>query len=352
MPLLLSKFLRAAAAALFVTIMLAPGAYAQKWGKLAPFPEPSEELYGIGSGDKLYVFGGLAPGWKPKGLVYEYDTASDKWTKKKNMPLASHHLALAALNGKIYVFGGFKYPDAGPSAWQPMDNAWEYDPANDSWKALAPVPTKRGSANAAVVNGKIYVIGGAGLHPGSKETVVHPAKPHRSLSANEVYDPATNTWETRSSLPTPRNHAAVGVVNNKVYIIAGRLGAAFITRASNTDIVEVYDPATDQWGDLKAPMPTARSASAWGTYNGKIYVAGGEQRTDKWQRTFRAVEAYDPATNHWTSLPSMTFPRHGLAGDIIGGKFHLVSGDAASGGAPGTHIDSDVHEVFDIANAK
>ena len=103
---------------------------------------------------------------------------------------------------------------------------------------------------------------------------------------------------------------------------------------------------------LKAPMPTARSASAWGTYNGKIYVAGGEQRTDKWQRTFRAVEAYDPATNHWTSLPSMIFPRHGLAGDIIGGKFHLVSGDAASGGAPGTHIDSDVHEVFDIANAK
>ena len=350
--LLLNKSLRAVVGTLLVVILFAPAAHAQKWGKLAPFPEPSEELYGIGSGGKFYVFGGLAPGWKPRGLVYEYDPAADKWTKKKNMPLASHHLALADYNGKIYVFGGFKYPDAGPAAWQPIDNAWEYDPANDSWKALAPVPTKRGSANAAVVAGKIYVIGGAGLHPGSKETAVHPAKPHRALGTNEAYDPATNTWGTRSPMPTARNHAAVGVVNNKIYIIAGRLGAAFITRASNTDIVEEYDPATDQWGALKAPMPTARSASAWGTYKGKIYVAGGEQRTSRWQRTFRAVEAYDPATNRWTGLPPMAFPRHGLAGDIVGGKFHLVSGDAASGGAPGTHIDSDVHEVLDLDSVK
>jgi hypothetical protein len=37
-----------------------------------------------------------------------------------------------------------------------------------------------------------------------------------------------------------------------------------------------------------------------------------------------------------------------LAGDIFDGKFHLVSGDAASGGVLGTYIDSDVYEVLDI----
>jgi len=96
-------------------------------------------------------------------------------------------------------------------------------------------------------------------------------------------------------------------------------------------------------------MPNPRSAGASGTHKGKIYAAGGEERSGgPWQRTFRAVEAYDPATNRWSLLPDMTFPRHGLAGDILDGKFHLVSGDAASGGAPGTHIDSDVHEVLDI----
>ena len=96
-------WLRFCLATALLSFFCAGLAQAQKWAKLAPFPEASEELYGIGSGGKLYVFGGLATGWKPKGLVYEYDPASDKWSKKKDMPLASHHVALADYNGKIYV---------------------------------------------------------------------------------------------------------------------------------------------------------------------------------------------------------------------------------------------------------
>jgi N-acetylneuraminic acid mutarotase len=281
--------------------------------------------------------------------VYEYDPANDTWTKKKSMPIASHHVALAELNGKIYVIGGFKYPDTGPAAWQPIDDVFEYDPRADTWKALAPLPGKRGAPAAAVHDGKIYVIGGAGLHPGSKETTLHPARAHRALSTNEVYDPMANTWQSRQPMPTARNHGAIGVVNNKIYYIGGRIGAAFISGfAQNVNTVEEYDPATDQWGRLREPMPTARSAVAWGTYQGRIYVAGGEARTPQMAATYRAVESYDPATNRWTVLPPMAFPRHGLAGDIVNGRFHLVSGDAASGGAPGTHIDSDVHEVIDL----
>jgi N-acetylneuraminic acid mutarotase len=158
---------------------------AQKLSRAAPFPEASEELYGIGSGGKFYVFGGLAAGWTPKGLVYEYDPASDKWTKKKNMPQASHHIGLTELNGRIYVIGGFIKPATGPTAWEPIDNVWEYDPSADSWKALAALSKKRGAPVAAVHDGKIYAIGGAGLHPGSKETMVHPARPHRALGTNE-----------------------------------------------------------------------------------------------------------------------------------------------------------------------
>ncbi len=331
-----------------VFLLLAPAAQAQKWSKAAPFPDASEELYGIAAGGKLYVFGGLAPGWTPKALVYEYDPATDKWAKKNPMPLPSHHVALAEINGKIHVIGGFTKPASGPTAWVPIDNHWEYDPAADSWKPLAPLPTKRGSPNAAVVGGRIYVIGGATTHPGSHESSIHPARPHRSSDANEAYDPATNTWAKRSPAPTARNHAAVGVVNNRIYILGGRLGAGFITRASNTDITEMYDPATDQWGPLLAPMPTARSAVAWGVYKGRIYVAGGEVRNATMSATYRTVEAYDAAANRWHSLPPMEIARHGLAGDIIGNKFYLVSGDVQSGGAPGAHIETDVHEVLEL----
>ena len=346
------KLLRLYLAALLAASFFISAAYAQKWVKLAPFPEASEEVYGIASGGKLYVFGGLATGWKPKGLVYEYDPATDKWTKKKPMALPSHHVALAESNGKIYVMGGFVLPQSGPPAWVPIDNAWEYDPVNDSWKALAPLPTKRGSPVAEAVGGKIYVIGGASMHPGSKETAVHPRRPHRSLGTNEVYDPVTNTWATRADMPTARNHAAVGVVRDKIYVIGGRVGAAFMTTpASATDLVEEYDPAADQWGPLKVSMPTPRSAMAWGTYKGKIYVAGGEMRDEKIFGAFRVVEALDPVANHWTTLPPMAIVRHGHAAAVVGNRLHIVSGDVQSLGGvkPGdVNIETDLHDALEL----
>src|SRR6266540_520544 len=190
---------------------------ANPWLTLAPFPDASEEVLGATANGKLYVFAGLAPGFKPKGLVYEYDPASNQWTKKKPMPLSSHHVALVSLNDKIFAFGGFKLPESGPPAWMPIDNAWEYDPATDEWKALAPMPTRRGAAGAAVVNGKIYVIGGSTVIPGAAD--IHPTRPHQVLNMVEEYDPASNSWRARAAMPTPRNHHVVAAAGNKIYAI-------------------------------------------------------------------------------------------------------------------------------------
>ena len=229
------------------------------------------------------------------------------------MPLPAHHVAFTELTGKFYAFGGFVPPEPGPPAWVPINNAWQYDPTTDSWKTLAPMATKRGSAVAGTVNGKIYVIGGAAVHPGSSEPALHPARPHRWVGTVEEYDPKTNTWSERSSMPTARNHAAVGVVNNKIYVIGSRLAAAFIFTASNTNVVEEYDPATDQWGLVKARMPTERSGGAWGVYNGRIYMAGGEHQDGHLMAAFRALEAYDSATNTWSELPMIPMPMLSLA---------------------------------------
>src|SRR5215472_5765872 len=254
------------ALAMAASVLIPPAANAQlKWEKVAPFPEPAEEILGAAANGKMYVFAGLIPVWKPKGLVYEYDPATDHWTKKKPMALPSHHVAFTEYHGKIYAFGGFVYPPSGPPAWVPIDNSWEYDPANDTWKALAPMPIKRGSPVAVAVGTKIYVIGGANLLPGSTEIAVSPNTPHMSVGNVEEYDPETNTWRERSPMPTPRNHAAIGAVNGKIYVIGGRVGAAFIGLATDVSVVEEYDPAADKWSAPKSRMPTARSALGYAT---------------------------------------------------------------------------------------
>ena len=346
----------AAVAGMIASVMFVTTALAQMpaspWKKGAPFPEPDEELYGVTANGKLYVVGGWDDG-KAGGVTYEYNPATDKWTKKQSMPRPAHHAALAAANGKIYVMGGFVPPSdtALPlgAAWQPIDNAWEYDPAADSWRALAPMPMKRCSAVAAEVSGKIYVIGGATLMENSGETALFGNRPQRVVGTNQVYDPATNTWATRSPMPTTRNHAFAGAVNGKIYVIGGRLGAAHVTASSNTDVVEEYDPARDTWGAIKARMPTPRSGGGWATLNGRIYVAGGEIQNERYHATFKALEAYEPATNRWIILPSMPSARHGVAGAFIGNRLHLVSGKPEGGGLPDLAPKATaVHDVLEI----
>ena len=326
------------------------------WKKGAPFPEPDEELYGVTVNSKLYVMGGWDNG-KARGANYEYDPATDKWTKKQPMPRPAHHAALAAVNGKIYAFGGFVAPANTPiplgAAWEPIADAYEFNPATDSWKPLPPLPGKRGSAIAAEVGGKVYVIGGATTVDGSKDAFFTFFGPARVLGTNDVYDPATNKWESRAPMSVPRNHAFSGVVNGKIYVIGGRTGHAFILSATNTDVVEEYNPVSNTWSMPKERMPTARSGGASGTDGRRIYVAGGEVTTKELVAAYRAIEAYDPATNSWSTLPSMPMPRHGVAGAVIGNRFHLVSGMIQSAGAmtfldPTLAAHTAMHDILEL----
>ena len=350
-----------------------PPARGMRWTKAAPFPEPEEELYGTVINGKFYVVGGFgfnplagqpgaaapapagggnqnptagctAPGGGcPPGLVYEYDPGPDKWTKKKIIPVKVHHQAQAAFNGKLYIFGGCLRQISGAGA---TANVWEYDPAADSYKALAPMPVKRCSAQAETVDGKIYVMGG--LEP------LENGMGTRVTGRNEMYDPATNTWTARSPMPTARNHAFSGVVANKIYVIGGRIGAGNIPATTNIDVVEEYDPATNLWGVIKDRMPTARSGGGAATYNGKIYIGGGELQNRQLAAAFRALEAYDPASNTWEILPSMPSSRHGNAMGFIGNRLHVVSGKQEGGGAPDMTGNSphpyatEAHDVLEI----
>jgi N-acetylneuraminic acid mutarotase len=343
------------ASVVFVTTALAQMP-TSPWKKGAPFPEPDEELYGVTVNGKLYVMGGWDNG-KARGANYEYDPATDKWTKKSPMPRLAHHAALAAVNGKIYAFGGFVAPTNTPiplgAAWEPIADAYEFNPATDSWKPIAPLPGKRGSAIAAEVGGKIYVIGGATTMEGDKAPFFTAFGPAKVLATNEVYDPATNTWESRNPMSVPRNHAFSGVVDGKIYVIGGRTGHGFILSATNTDVVEAYDPASNTWSMPKERMPTARSGGASASDGRRIYVAGGEVTTTELVGAFRAVEAYDPATNSWIALPSMPMPRHGVAGALINNRFHLVSGMIQSAGAltfldPTLSTHTAMHDILDL----
>src|SRR3972149_6681250 len=108
----------------------------------------------------------------------------------------------------------------------------------NSWVSKAPMHQARSGLGAAVVDGKIYAIGGL-TRSGSQSTYSGGV-----VGTNEEYDPATNTWTYKTSMPHPRDYFAIGAYQKKIYCIG-------------SGINEVYDPATDMW-ETKTPMPTSR----------------------------------------------------------------------------------------------
>ena len=59
-----------------------------------------------------------------------------------------------------------------------------------------------------------------------------------------MYDPENDTWEKLAPLPTPRDHMAASSLNGKIYVIGGRINVNF---RNNLDTNEEYDPETNHW---------------------------------------------------------------------------------------------------------
>jgi len=119
-----------------------------------------------------------------------------------------------------------------------------------TWTQKADMPTARYIPGSAVVDGKIYVIGGAPVS-------------HGATAAVEEYDLATDTWTRRTDMPTARQGAAAAAVDGVIYAIGGSEGLPAGDRDLST--VEAYDPATDTWA-TKADMPrqeTCRPSLWW-----------------------------------------------------------------------------------------
>jgi len=272
------------------------------WSTEAPLPT-RQTHFGAAAGPdgKIYAIGG-DDGSNTVDTVEAYDPTSNSWSAEAPMPIARGDLAAATgHDGKIYAIGGDNNSSQG------LDTVEAYDPATNSWSTKAPMPAARVFLAAATgTDGKIYAIGG-----------VDSLASTNAVGTVEAYDPATNSWSTKAPMPTARAglEAATGP-DGKIYAIGGvdNPGSYSGQSTLNGDIVgtvEAYDPTTNSW-TTKASMPTARYflAAATGP-DGKIYTIGGLDSGSASVGTIAGqgvgtstVEAYDSTTNSWSAAPA------------------------------------------------
>ncbi|MDQ4072877.1 MAG: galactose oxidase [Thermoproteota archaeon] len=181
------------------------------------------------------------------------------------------------------------------------------------WDFAADMPTHRTEISAEMLDGKIYVIGGADYQ---KEGVMDKV---------EIYDPVEDEWTEGAPLPIKIDHTSTVTFDGKIYLVGG-----FLDNKISTDKLLIYDPVEDEWTE-GAPLPSPRGALTAEIINGTIYAVGGVNENHEPVST---NEAYDIGSNTWSSKAPLPKPRHHVASAVIDGKLYALGGRLFGNGEP------------------
>jgi N-acetylneuraminic acid mutarotase len=241
-----------------------------------------------------------------------------------------------------------------------------------AWQVAAPLPVARSHMAAATVGDIIYAVGGfdggsllqtlEAYNPATDTwTMRFPMPAARShlaaavvdgilyavggfdgngqVATLEGYDPTTNMWATLPSMPTPRHSPAAAATGGILYVMGGYVGFDGPPNSGGwSAALEAYDPATNTW-TTKAPMPTARGHFAAVALNGRIYAIGGVRDTPS-NVVFATVEEYDPATDHWTTKAPMITARWAQATTTLNGFIYAIGGTTCNGDCPIASVEA------------
>jgi N-acetylneuraminic acid mutarotase len=274
------------------------------WASKAPMQEARSGLGVAVVSGKIYSIGGAgATGFSSTNE--EYEPATDTWTCKAPMPTPRSDFGIAIYENKIYCIGGYikGSPPTGVNAAAVNE---VYDPATNTWTTKTPMPTARLNLRANVVNGKIYLIGGIPI-------------PDTGRTLNEVYDPASDTWTTKAPIPTGVDLYASAVVGSKIFVI-------------KSGLTQIYDTESDRWSTGVAPptnsfIPSSATVAASNSPT-RIYLFGANTEGPYWMLTNPGftTQTYDPTTANWTAGTPMPTGRFDAAVAAINDKLYVIGG--------------------------
>jgi N-acetylneuraminic acid mutarotase len=249
---------------------------------------------------------------------YQYDPSIDNWTAKARVPTVRSGAEVAVVQNKIYVIGGYTGGVVGSPT--PVE---VYDPETDTWEQKSQIPWHAYTFNlqANVVDDKIYWIGGITPTP----FVIDPQ------TINAVYNPANDSWNYMKRIPTAIWGYASAVVDDKIYLIGGMN----VVASQNVvyDLVQIFDPKTNQWSQVAhlpvGAMHAAACATTGQSAPRRIYVVGGEvpDPSDSSIRTpTNAVQVYDPEMDSWSVGTPLPTASSGLVLANVNDIFYAITG--------------------------
>ncbi len=191
----------------------------------------------VSYGNKVLFAGGCNYTIVCTNVVDVYDISTGTWSTM-NLPTARAAMA-SAVSGDLAIFAGGFYTGGGVS-----NEVDIYNFTTNTW-STATLSEARTWSSAAAVGDKVIIAGGLSYFPDVPSDVI------------DIYDVSSETWST-ATLFEPRASLSAGAVNGKAYFAGGSNVANGGIPYDFSDIVDVYDQATDSW--TVDVLATARSS--------------------------------------------------------------------------------------------
>jgi N-acetylneuraminic acid mutarotase len=308
-PLLVLVFLTASCIMVANPVLSSAVVIEDSWAPKAPLHQGRAGLGVVAVNGKIYAIGGTTSSTSSAfaggfvGTNEKYDIETDTWTYRASMPTPRAYFAVAAYQNKIYCIGGavgINVDEIGFYSYNTSGINEVYDTVTNAWETKTTMPYAELGLQANVVNGKIYVVGGAftyvydiekdawaikkqvpASHPWSvvvDNRLVVTGEFSTGLGSSEqkilIYDVETDNWNEGASSPTAVVEGAAGAttgarVPQRVYV----LGLA-VNQHPTPSTNQVYDPKTDSWATA-TPMPTNRTYFGVAVINDTLYAIGG-----------------------------------------------------------------------------
>src|SRR5687768_14565898 len=217
------------------------------------------------------------------------------WTTRASSPIVRAESLRAVVDGKLYVLGGFS-GNAGP-----VTRSDVYDPVANTWTRIADMPTRLTHAGTAVIGREIIVAGGYIGLP-------HATNPyHQQFGVRDVrkFNVDTQTWSTIPLLPKAVAGGGLVALGRELHYFSGN-------DSLRKDVGDHYvlnlDNLAAGW-KTAVSLPTARSHFGYVALGGKIYAIGGQTGNDSLLVTKSDVHVWDPANPIvWTRKASIPRP--------------------------------------------
>ncbi len=252
------------------------------WNPLETLPTSRSDPALVAYANQIYAIGGLDAQGVYAGMDL-FDPLTNSWISLPPKPLPVYNAQAAVINGLIYVPGGKPVLNSN----QPTDRLDIYDTNTGKWNSGAPLPLALSAYGMVAYEGELFVFGGWDGQKYRDEVY--------------VYDPTTDTWQPRSPMPTARGFCGVAEAAGKIFVIGG------LNDSQAVDANEIYSPSLDTgsgnpWSS-GFPIPESRQGVEAVNIADTIYVFGGDE-----QNSNRIGLVYFPQTNTWQSLERSPYP--------------------------------------------